>query len=1126
MLSAALLPTASVYALDPSHYASQSVLASGRWAKISVKEAGMNLVTDVQLRNLGFTDPQKVRVYGSGGRQLPDGLTASDIDDLPVLPSVRTSKGIVFFATDQVTWSSTKSSSSVPYTHTMHEYSDDVYYFLSDAGTEDYEMPQTGMPTTSDSPVRKFTERVLHESELATAGDFGAQVWGEDFRSKKSQTFSFTLPDMADDKATVSVRFAAKTIGGTSSIMLSSGGKRLPSTTYDRISATTKPEALGQTIQTTKQIDGLEGKLDLGVEYTYSGVLYQARLDYIEVFYNRNLSLNKGELHFYLDTHPSEGIEISGCTPSTRIWDVTDPSRPAEVKFSLNGDKATFCMTSSGRREFTAFDAENVTKAATPAGEVANQNIHGLPVPDMVIIMHPEYRAGAEKIASLHEKHDGMRVHVIDAEQIYNEFSGGKRDVGAFRRMLKMWHDRGADPEGHSIRYALLMGKAINDNKLVNPDNKSLGFKPMPIWESFDGAVESDAFCNDSWLGMLDDVETSGFSMQKATMHVAVGRIPCTDSAEALAAANKVERYVDDPLNGSWRNKVMIIADDEDDGTHLQQAENVYAAMCSGGAGIGADRQYDRIYLDSYNRVMSAVGITYPQATERMLANYDEGVVLTNYIGHASARGWGHEHLWEWPSITSMSNKRLTFIYGSTCSFSDIDKKDPSGAESLILNPDGGAIGVISATRSVFIASNGTLNRQTMAGVFDRADDGGTLRWGDVFVNGQNKMTDSNSLRYIFLGDPAVRIPGGRNRVSITGIDGNTIDSDVMPELKAMTSVIVDGEITGPDGTVASDFDGTVQLQLYDGERVVTTHGHGEGRVMSYNDRDKRLSLASATVKGGKWTATLRVPPEIQNLYTTALISSYAWSDKGEEANGSYDNFYVYGFNTETTDTKGPDIESFYVNSPNLGDNAVVPSDMIVFARMRDESGINVSQSGIGHSLTLCLDGKDYIDGLDSHFSLDENDPNVGTLVFPLNNVTPGTHTLTLTAWDNANNVSKAEFRIRVGAALDPVILDITANQNSATSSVDFKISIDRPNSSMLCKVGIYDLNGRCIRNLEETLVSDMDSMLNTAWDLCDNGGNRVSRGIYIYRATIETPEGMYSSKSKKLAVTALQTAE
>lgn len=97
MLSAALLPAASSYALDASHYADNSALATGKWAKVSVSGAGMQLITDTQLRAMGFDDPGKVHVYGTGGRQLTYGLTTANADDLPLLPSVRTQKGIVFF---------------------------------------------------------------------------------------------------------------------------------------------------------------------------------------------------------------------------------------------------------------------------------------------------------------------------------------------------------------------------------------------------------------------------------------------------------------------------------------------------------------------------------------------------------------------------------------------------------------------------------------------------------------------------------------------------------------------------------------------------------------------------------------------------------------------------------------------------------------------------------------------------------------------------------------------------------------------------------------------------------------------------------------------------------------------
>ena len=337
-----------------------------------------------------------------------------------------------------------------------------------------------------------------------------------------------------------------------------------------------------------------------------------------------------------------------------------------------------------------------------------------------------------------------------------------------------------------------------------------------------------------------------------------------------------------------------------------------------------------------------------------------------------------------------------------------------------------------------------------------------------------------------------------------------------------MSAVTVEGCITDAKGNVLSDFNGTVNLQLYDAERVITTYGNGDsGVVRSYNDHDSRLAVANATVTGGRWTATLRVPPEIRGTYNTALISSYAWSDRGDEANGAFEKLYVFGYAGASADTTGPEIEAFYVNNPSMPADAVIGPNPVVFARLRDESGINISQSGIGHSLNISVDGKEFFNDLSSYFEQDANDPDFGTLVYPLTGIAAGKHTLTLTAWDNANNVSKASIDINIGAATDPVIYEITASHNSETSSVDFRILLDRPNTSMTCTLGIYDLMGRKIWDNSQQLDSDLDSVITTRWDLCDSGGNRVPRGIYIYRATVESPEGTYSSKSKKIAVAA-----
>lgn len=1132
ILSLLLIPAAILLsafdssALPIDYYSAASKLAEGKWVKIKVASEGMNLISDAQLRQWGFNKPEDVHVYGLGGQQLNNGLDTSNPDDLPLVPSVKTGKGLVFFASGINTWTATTDTAR-PYSHWINQYNDDIYYFISDVPVESTEMPaaQTSASGASES-LTTFTDRIIHEAELDMAGESGCQVYGEDFRTKKSQTFPFTLTDAADDEARAYVRFAAKTTNGSSTLLFSANGKQLEATNKDVISRVLKATSYCVVTETAKKMSGLDGSLDFGIDYSYSGVLFMARLDYIELFYERHTRLHNGELHFFGKVESGQGYTISGCTENTVIWDITDRANPMNVTYTLSGDKASFRINTTGYHEYIAFNPESISRAVTSAGTVSNQNIHGMDIPDMVIITLPEYRAGAERIAALHSEHDGMDVTILTPELIYNEFSGGKPDVGAFRRLLKMWYDRGLATDNPRLQYCLLMGKPLYDNKLVTSDAKNAGFKPLLIWQSYNGLEEESSYCTDDYIAALDDVTDKNFELKKAKLRVAIGRLPVTSSQESLAMAAKLEKYIKQPDYGSWRNKVMIIADDDDNGQHLNQAQRVWNSLRS--SGNGESFVYDRVYLDSYKRVMTGVGPTYPQATERMMRNYNDGVMLTDYIGHASAVGWGHEKLWEWESIISMTNKNLMFIYAATCGFAYWDTPTPSGAEHLILNPESGAIGMMAAARTVYIDKNGLLNESTMKEMFARNEDGRPRTFGEVYRLGKNQQTDENKLRYVYLGDPAIRIPSGIYDVKVTSL--NDFDMTDLhkgnadfPELPAMSTVKVKGEIRDTDGSIRSDFSGTVNLQLFDSERVITTYGQGKnGKVISYNDRDKLLSSTNAVVKDGRWEAVMRIPPEIQGNYTPAMIASYAWSDTGEEANGVCEQFYVFGYDdSAVTDKDAPVIEQFYVNNPEIAPGTVVNANPVVFARLRDESGINISQSGIGHSLTLSIDDNDFRNDLTSYFAQDASDPDAGTLIYPLEGITPGTHTLTLTVWDNANNVSKATLDINVGAMIEPVIYDITASTGDTSDTIDFRIHIDRPNTSMKCTLGIYDLSGRKLKETTETLNSDLQSVINTRWDMTDDGGNRVPRGIYIYRATIESPEGTTGMKSKKIAVAA-----
>lgn len=1105
--------TPSAYSLPASHYAANSVLSEGQWATVRCSQEGMHIITDATLRNLGFSDPEKVRVYGTGGLPTPEGLSEAMADDLPIVPSVRTAKGIVFYASGNVKWNMSVNVSRV-YDHEFHAYSEDILYFISDRETGK-EVAETDLsPSPGGNRVNSFTQRILHEQEEEHFGESGRTYLGEDFRATRNRSFKFSMPGKCSNSVSVITNFGAKVIGGGSSITLKANGTPLRKVSGDSIRSC-QTTSYGVLSLSERIVDIPEENLELNIDYSYNGVIYLARLDYIQLEYTRAMRLDK-ELLVTGMFQGGDVLAIDNCTADTRIWDVTNPARPATVSFTLEGSTALVANPAKEYKEFIVFNPGEITRNAQSGKKVANQDLHAMEAPDMLIISPSEYFEGARMIAELHQTDDDMSVEIIDPALIYNEFSGGKKDVSAFRKLLKMWHDRS---EGKT-RFCLIMGKPTFDNKMKGTI-RNAGYNPVPIWQSLDGTSETSSYSNDDYIGMLDDVEPADFFMYRANINVAVGRIPVTSSDEARTIASKIVKHARNADLGAWRNKVMIIADDGDSNAHFTQAQQCYDNYRR--HGNGADYLYDRLYLDSYPLETSATGHVYPQATAKMMANFNEGVALTNYIGHASSTGWGHENLFTWPQIQSMTNKNLTFIYAATCRFMPWDEAGASGGEVLMLNPEAGICGMIAASRTVYIAQNGTLNQYTCDEMFRVGEDGRSRPLGLIYVEGKNRyLNDENKLRYAFMGDPAMRLNNIRYHVQIDRIgDRDTDDGGRAPEIPGGSVLSLSGHISDNFGELSADFNGTVSIQLYDAETVIETYGNGaDGISTSYNDRKNRLAIANATVKDGKWSTTFNVPMEISNNYSPALVSAYACDDSGREANGSSEYLYIYGFSTEQTDTVGPDIEYLRLNSDKFVSGGMVNPSPVVFARINDPSGVNISDAGVGHKISLRLDDLTPYDDVAQSFTID-TDGQSGSLMYALADVAPGHHTLTLEVWDNLNNSSRQTIDFNVNAAADPYIMSLSTDCNPATSGVTFRITVDQPNTPMNSELYVYDLNGRIVWESSGKENTGSGGTISTYWNLCDNSGNRVPRGIYLYKALVRTSQGQWTTQTNRLAVTA-----
>ncbi len=1133
VLTALLINPTEASALPVETYASSSRLSSGKWVKVKVEQTGIQFVSAANLRKMGFSNPENVRVYGFGGRILPTNFAQFTADDLPRVASSYTSKGLYFFGYDHIRWTLTNTRKGLEFFHTMHQYAEESWYFLSDSDPDTAELPSapTAEAPVGAQPVNTFICNLVHEQDIIHPSNSGSRYLGEDFRSPTRRSFDFTLTDAIDgENCTAKIGFASNT-NGSSQLKIEASGGAAPTNAVLKLQSNSDSEVFMKYDTIVSPVTTAGNNLKLDLTFQGSGTISLARLDYIEVSYLRKIKLNGGQIFFNVTEGSPSKVTIEGAESGTVVWDVTDPARHSVVKTTAEGALRTF-VSPGGYRQYVAFTPDKTGFQISDFTDIPNQNIHALAVPDMLIIAPSEFREAAVKMANHHREYDGLKVEILTPEEIYNEFSSGTPDVTAFRRLLKMWYDRGlaASPDSDSeqtakIKYCLLMGQATFDNKKKTDRIKNASYPFIPIWQSYDGFSHTSSYSTDDYIGMLEDSDV--FNIGREKILVAVGRMPFHSAQEALALTDKYIRYVTKPETGTWRNRLMFVADDQNNGDHLSQTESMISSISD--TPDGKRFRIEKIYLDSYTLEQTSRGDTYPKAKEKMLEMWNNGVSMINYIGHANTVSWTHEDLLNWKDILSFTNTRLPFIYAATCEFGRNDDATRSGSEVLWAYPESGIIAILSPNRTVYIDQNGKLSREMGKTIMKRDQNGKLYTVGESMIMAKNNYpgtSNTNKLRYNLLGNPAMRLPIppltaelGR----IGDVDADNITNDNLPVLKAQGKVNVSGVINDDNGAVDENFNGTIEINLYDAEQALTTLGNGKDGVIShYNDRKTLLYRGRTKVVNGKWETTVLLPAEIENNYSPAQFLFYASSDDNKEAHGEFSRFYVYGSDEDAEeDTKGPQIRLFGLNHEQFKPGETVHTSPIVMATVADESGINVSDAGIGHKMTLQLDGKTYFNDVNNYYTPDADDSTAGSILYPLSDLEPGRHTLRLTVWDNASNSSTASIDFEVAVAKTPEIYSLTTDVNPARDHVNFMLKTDRPKSRVECRVEVFDLNGRRVWSSESQTATDSSAGLTIGWNLCDGAGARVPRGIYLYRATVISPEGPSATKSYRLAVTA-----
>ena len=1127
LVSVAVAPLAA-FALDASHYAAHSVLSSGRWVKVSVTETGIHFISNAKLAEWGFANPATVKIFGYGGAPISTTLDENQIDDLPQIPVLRTGSGILFYAQGPVSWRAANVQ-GMEYVQYQHPYATAGYYFITDRSDIEVAAVATeNTPLGNGSTVSTFADRVFHESELFSPGETGHYLLGEDFRYNSTQTFGFDLPGIVEGaEVSVLTAFASAT-SGSSKLTFRYNGNSLPSSSSDNISALSGEYAFVNDIRTLKKFTLGGSNLDYSVSFSGGGVVSTARLDYITVNYIRRLDMGgNSQLRFRTsaDGRAETVYALSGSSQNVHIWDVSVPHRPVDVNYSIAGATARFSPSAGGAREYVAFDENGSYPSPLLVGSVAGQDLHAEATPDMIIITPGEFISAARRIAALHEQVDTMRVLVVDHSLIFNEFSSGTPDVMAYRKLAKMFYDRGTSTDGHRLGYLLLLGRPLYDNRNITSVAKSLDYPRLLIWESATGTNDNSSYCTDDILGCLSDGSNEN-NMYTRGMEIGVGRMPVKSVTEASDAASKLVDYVTGQDYGSWKNNVIVFADDGDNLAHTEQSETGISQMMANG---GEDYVYNRIYTDAYPYISDGSGNNYPDAKRQMFKLLNDGALAFNYVGHGSPVGWTHERVLTWDDINNnLYYNHIPFFYTATCEFTRVDASSVSGGELMFLNTRGGAIALYTTTRQALISRNGPLTREYCRQLFSRDGNGQFMRIGDIYRLSKNAINDDNKLRFILIGDPAMRLGYPTYKAVVETINDIEPTEDNMPEFKARQTMTVRGSIYDDRGNKATSFAGSIFPTLYGAERSVETNDNqNDGRKFVYNERSDKLAMIKDSVSNGEFVFHINIPSEIQaDNYRPSRLSLYAYSIDGREANGSNDNFYIYGYDdSAANDTIGPDIRYMYLNNDDFSNGSEVNESPLLIAEVYDSSGLNFSTAGIGHQMTLLLDDATTYNDVASYFipeiAPEGVDGSGGYIYYPLEGISDGYHTLRLRVWDTEANSSERIISFNVVNGLAPKLYEVTAIPNPASVEANFYLRHNRPDATVTVTIYVYNLMGQLVWSATETGRSEMFESFPVTWDLTDLAGRRVPRGVYVYRAGISTNGVQETTESCKIAVTA-----
>ncbi|NMR34479.1 type IX secretion system sortase PorU [Chryseobacterium aquaticum] len=1131
----------------PANFNAQKVgttvnpLATGAFYKIKVDKSGIFKITAQFLRDNGINpsniNPKNFRIYGNGGIMLPE-------HNLDVKYSALQENSIQVVGEDDGVWNDADyalfyaqgpngynlynngNGNGFKRRETRFERSENVkniyedfsYYYINFDKGAGKRVQNIDLNLPATAPITRYDDYQVINNDQKNLIKVG-RTWVEDapFTTDKTVTFTLKSPIQGGDN----IKYTTQVIGFRSqgnSIGFDINTQNPSTQSSSSADLDFRPFVYSGTVS---NLSGSQISINYKPSITTNpnGLFY---IDFIEVQYKEDLKFNGSQMNFrdfslQSGTNTNYGFSISNTTAMEQVWDVTDITNAnRRVNKATGTGSFNFAYTTSDlnfNNEFVAFRAD---AAYTPqfVERINNQNLSALQNIDYLIIAPPEMMSQAQRLANYHQTKNNYTVEIVDPAKIYNEFGSGSRDLTAIRDFVTKLNT----PLG-SLKYVFILGDASYDykNRISNNSN---------VVSSYQSESSSDfisSFVTDDYIVMTKP-QTINFITNNLP-DLPVGRIPAANATEAANMMDKTLAYYNSLSGqstpfGEWRMKLDFVVDDDNDGGvpfHTVMNNTLGSIFEIPSSPVLKEYNIRKLYLDAFQAQSTAGGQRYPQVNQAISNDMGNSLYLF-YFGHGGINSWSQERVFTVNEVQNANNfspvySRFPFVSTITCEFTLWDEPGTSSAgEQLMKLKQGGAAAMITSSRAVGVQYGVDFTDRYSKEIFRMVNDD-FIPLGDSHLNAKKVQgADSNHLKVNFLGDPAMKMSRPKRLLVI-----DAVETPVPGLIRGLDFVKIKGHINNANGTPNTTFNGRVVINIFDKKLNKTTLNNDGGLtpVLNYTEEGSAIVKASGTAVNGVFTVEFYVPKDINYAVGEGRLLGYADNKATDVFNNQA--VQVGDINPNGINDNEPPKVKLYMNNTNFANGGITDQNPMLLACVTDDTGINSTGSGIGHDITVYLDGQiintivlnDFYASGEGNGCLNPGlaDYQKGNVSYPFRNLAVGQHQLTFKVWDINNNSTTETLNFEVKDEADQhLIINRPLNwPNPFTNKtyIHFEHNCD---DILDVNVQIYTITGKLVRTLSQPVVAEpflqgfRTPRQAIEWDGKDDFGDTVAKGTYIFK--------------------------